>query len=343
VCVVSSSGGDLDELARDLPIRIEVLEMSRDISIFSDFRALVDWVNLLRRERPEILLTATPKASLLGLLAAWVTGVNSRVYYLGGLRLEGADGRRRQLLRLIESLTCAAATRIITNSPSLASRCVELRLAPREKIGMTSPGSSHGVDVRHFFPTQRDDVLGAALGLDSTLPVVGFVGRVTRDKGIDALVGAMGILSSRGVAAQLLVVGQQDESDSRMYLRMLGELPGAVAIVGAVKDIRPYFSLMTVHALPSLREGFPNVVLEASAMSIATITTDATGATDSVIHGETGLIVPAGNSEALANALQRLLGDRPFREQLGTRARSWVSEDFDPDSVVESFLRAAYL
>lgn len=343
VCVVSSSGRELDELAGDLSVRTEIIEMARDISIAHDFRALALWIKLLRRERPELVLTATPKAGLLGQIAARLTGVQCRVYFLGGLRLEGATGWHRSLLVAIEFLTCAASTRVVANSPSLASRALELRLTPRKKIGMTNPGSSHGVDVEHFSPVVRNTSLGAELGLDTSLPVIGFVGRLTKDKGMHTLIEAIGHLGSRHIAVQLLVIGHQDEVDSPTYVRRLDELPAKTVVVGAVDDVRPYFSLMDIHALPSLREGFPNVVLEASAMAIPTVTTNATGAVDSVINRVTGLICPVEDGLCLANALQELIEDVALRRQLGVEARRWVAANFDPHTVVESLLCAAHL
>ncbi len=343
VCVVSSSGHELDELAEDLPVRTEIIEMARDIAIVHDFRALALWIKLLRRERPELVLTATPKAGLLGQIAARLTGVQCRVYFLGGLRLEGATGWHRSLLVAMEFLTCAASTRVVANSPSLASRALELRLTPRRKIGMTDPGSSHGVDVEHFSPVVRNTALGAELGLDATLPVIGFVGRLTKDKGIHTLIEAMGHLGSRRMAVQLLVIGHQDEVDSSTYVRRLHELPATTVVVGAVDDVRPYFGLMDIHALPSLREGFPNVVLEASAMAVPTVTTNATGAVDSVINGVTGLICPIEDGFSLANALQQLIEDVALRRQLGDEARRWVGANFDPHTVVESLLCAAHI
>ncbi len=208
---------------------------------------------------------------------------------------------------------------------------------------MTDPGSSHGVDVEHFSPVVRNTALGAELGLDATLPVIGFVGRLTKDKGIHTLIEAMGHLGSRRMAVQLLVIGHQDEVDSSTYVRRLDELPATTVVVGAVDDVRPYFSLMDIHALPSLREGFPNVVLEASAMAVPTVTTNATGAVDSVINGVTGLICPIEDGFSLANALQQLIEDIALRRQLGDEARRWVGANFDPHTVVESLLCAAHI
>jgi len=134
------------------------------------------------------------------------------------------------------------------------------------------------------------------------------------------------------------VVGAQDEPDSAIYLDILKSIGEHVFAVGAVDDVRPYFALMDVHVLPSLREGFPNVVLEASAMGLPTISTDATGAIDSVRDGETGIIVKTQDASKLADAIKTLVRDQDKASRYGVAARNWVIADFQPEAVVRSLL-----
>jgi glycosyltransferase involved in cell wall biosynthesis len=312
--------------------------MTRVISPMADLMALLSWLRVCLAERPALLITATPKASLLSLLAGKATGVHRRLYCLVGLRLEGEHGRKRQLLAAMEKLTSWAATDIVANSPSLARRYTQLRLAPAQKLRHIRPGSDHGVDTGHFSPRLPDPELAAELGIDRSVPVVGFVGRLTHDKGVETLIKAMDLLGEDRVPAQLLVVGPQNEPDSTAYLGGLTSMGHHVVAVGRVEDVRPYFALMTVHVLPSLREGFPNVVLEASAMGLPTVTTDATGAIDSVRDGETGLKVATADPRGLADAIETLLADPARARQYGVAARQWVIDGFQPESVVARLL-----
>lgn len=341
VHLVSSAGPELDEAAEALQAPAHAIHMTREISAVADAFALARWVWLLLTLRPAIVISATPKASCLAQVAAWLCRVPQRIYFVGGLRLEGSTGGSRQLLVAMERLTFAAATVAVVNSPSLRQKAHDLRLASASKIRATSPGSSHGVDSNHFTPMDPDSTLVAELGLERDLPVVGFVGRLTHDKGIDTLITAARLLEAQGVRVQWLVVGNQIEPDSTSYAEMLTGVGARVALVGGTKDVRPYFGLMDVHVLPSLREGFPNVVLEASAMGVPTVTTDATGAVDSVRPGVTGLVVPTRDGAALASAVQSLLVDDDLRLAMGQRARQWVVEEFAPSDVVRSLLRAA--
>jgi glycosyltransferase involved in cell wall biosynthesis len=338
VCVVSSPEPELEGLGNEMGVRVRPLPMARDISLLADLLALVQWLRVCLAERPSLVISATPKASLLSMIAAMFTRANRRVYYLGGLRLEGEHGTRRQLLRYMEKVTSWASTEIVANSPSLAARYAALRLAPQRKLRQTRPGSSHGVDSRYFSPRPPNIELADALGIIRSVPVLGLVGRLTHDKGVDALTDALAILQADGVNCQLLVVGLQNEPDSATYLNALKSMGDHIVTVGAVDDVRPFFGLMDVHVLPSLREGFPNVVLEASAMGLPTVATDATGAIDSVRSGVTGLIVKTHDPRGLAEAIKALIRDPNMASRYGAAAREWVVRDFQPQSVVRSLL-----
>ena len=338
VCLVSSPGPELEKVREEMGVRARSLPMTREVSPLTDLVAFVHWLQVCLVERPSLLISATPKASLLSLLAGKVTRVHRRLYCMVGLRLEGEHASRRQLLVTMERLTSWAATDVVANSPSLAARYADLRLAPPWKLRQTRPGSSHGIDSNYFSPRLPDLELAGRLGIDRSIPVIGFVGRLTHDKGIDSLISAMALLHTNDIKCQLLVVGSQDEPDSAVYLDTLKSMGGNVVAVGAVDDVRPYFGLMDVHVLPSLREGFPNVVLEASAMGLPTVTTDATGAIDSVRRDETGLIVRAQDPLGLADALRTLVGDPVRASRYGVAARNWVTADFQPESVVRTLL-----
>ena len=338
VCVVSSPGLELNKLRDELGVRVHPLPMTREISVRADLVALIRWLRICFKEQPTLVVSATPKASLLSQLAAKATHAPRRLYYMGGLRLEGEQGRRRQLLWIMEKLTSWASTEVVANSPSLAARYAERRLAPQHKLRRTRPGSSHGVDSSHFSPRLPDLGLADELGIDRSVPVIGFVGRLTHDKGIDCLISAIALLHADELTCQLLVVGPQNEPDSASYLDKLRSIGEHVVAVGAVEDVRPYFGLMDVHVLPSLREGFPNVVLEASAMGLPTVTTDATGAIDSVRDGETGVIVKTQDARGLADAIKTLVRDRDSASRYGVAARNWVVTGFQPESVVRTLL-----
>ncbi|WP_292763220.1 glycosyltransferase family 4 protein [Microbacterium sp. UBA3486] len=335
VHVASSPGERLETLGAEQGVTVHSLPMAREIDIVRDVRGLREWIRLIRRLRPDVVFAGTPKAGLLGITAARLLGVRTRVYHLRGLRLETAAGTTRRVLTIMERLTIRLATTTLAVSPSLRKRVLSLGLASDPRVTVLGHGSSNGVDVDRFRPGNA----GARVeGLIPDVPVIGFVGRLNHDKGLDVLAAACRVLDDERVEYQLLIVGGIDGAE----LGAFSSLRRAPVVLGAVADTSMYYPLMRALCLPTLREGFPNVVLEAGATGIAVVTTDATGAVDSVIPERTGLMVPAGDARQLAGALQRVIEDPRLAEGLGAAARDFVVENFRRDLVhasVSDFLR----
>ena len=336
--VVTSPGPEIPQLRQEAD-QVHLLPMHRDVSLVADVRALWSWLRLLRQISPTVVLAGTPKASLLAMLASRILGVPRRGYFLLGLRLEGVGGVRRRVLAAMEWLTSVCSHVVIAVSPSLAREYRRLGLNARRPVRIPHHGSSHGVDIDRFHPGQVDAVSQVSLGLDPELPVVTFIGRLTADKGPDSLLRAVQRLARQGVPFQLLVVGAQDEPDSRHHLSALLDSPVRVVAQGHLPDVRPYLAASTLVVLPTRREGMPNVVLEAAAMAIPAVTTDATGAVDSVLDGITGLVVPVDDDAALAEAVRTLLADAELREHMGRAARERVARDFAVSDVADAVVR----
>lgn len=331
VHVVCAPGETLDRLVGTSGVTTHSLPMARTPSPLSDAKGLLRWLRLLRRVRPDIVLLGTPKASLLGLLAAWLVRVPARIYHVRGLRMETTRGVFRTLLSFLERLSFAAATSAIAVSPSLRDRVTTLGLASTDKVVVLGRGSSNGVDVERFTPTVRQEAsvgeLRISLGLQSDVPVIGYVGRINRDKGLDTLVAASLRLEAAGVDHRLLIIGSTEAADSDV-LAQLAESSHHPVLTGSVSDTAPYYGLIDILSLPTLREGFPNVALEAAASGVPVVTTDATGAVDSIVHGVTGVITPVSDADALTTALHDLLDSAERRRRMGTAGRDFVVQHF---------------
>jgi glycosyltransferase involved in cell wall biosynthesis len=337
VHVVTSDGPETTRLARRAD-HVHIVTMHRRINIYADIRALFGWLRVLLIVRPVFVLAGTPKAGLLGMIASWMTRVPRRAYFLQGMRLEGIQGRQREILAKMEWLTSRCSHIVIAVSPSLADRYRDLGLAAGRPLVVPHHGSSHGVDTDYFTPRQKTLGLMDELGLDRDLPVVTFIGRLTKDKGPDTLLGALRRIRSEKAPVQLLVLGAQDEADSAHYLSEIEREPTPVTVLPHIQDVRPYLAVSDIVVLPTRREGMPNVVLEAAAMGIPSVTTDATGAVDSVVHEHTGLIVPVGDEGALAEAVLRLIQNQASRESMGRAARDRVVRDFQPEDVARAIV-----
>ena len=334
VTLISSPGPLLDRIALHEGVDHLAIPMKRGMAPLSDLVSVVRLWRALRRLRPDITEFSTPKAGLLGNLAAWLCRVPIRIYLLRGLRLETSSGVKRQILSATERLAAACAQHVVCNSESLRAKALALRVAASGKLKLLGDGSSNGVDVDRFSPGSTD--VRKRLGLPSNAAVVGFVGRLTRDKGVPELIAAFDHVLKAAPDTRLLLVGWFDDSEDALSqdLRAYIDRHPRIVRTGFVADTAPYYRAMDVMVLPTWREGFPNVVLEAAATAIPVIATLATGSRDAVLPEVTGLLIPPGYPEAITEAVLQLLRDPERRRRMGTAARARVSELFVNERVL---------
>jgi glycosyltransferase involved in cell wall biosynthesis len=334
VSLLSSPGALLDQIARTEQIDAFAIPMERVISPFRDFVALIRIWRLLRRVKPDIVEFSTPKAGLLGILAARFCGIPARIYLLRGLKLETSRGLRRFLLLLAERITSGSADLVICNSRSLRKQALAIGIARASKLVLLGCGSSNGVNLARFAPGYSS--VRKKFGIPHDAPVIGFSGRLTADKGLPELLEAFAAILRHVPDAYLLLVGWFDGSEDALKCEVRARVEGHPRIIctGFVEDTAPYYRAMDLMVLPSWREGFPNAVLEAAATGVPVITTRCTGSCDAVIPEVTGLLVPAGSPDAIGEAVLRLLGDPDRCKQMSAAARIWVAENYEDRRVL---------
>lgn len=330
VHVVSSPGPNGERLAASGTVTFHPIEMSRNPSPLRDLHALVQWICLLREIGPNLTSVGTPKAGLLGGLAAVLTRVPIRVYLLRGVRYETSRWHTRFALRALERMTCACSHDVIAVSHSLRKLAMRDHLAPSNKIIVLGSGSSNGVDLVRFSFTreERSKAKRDRWPHSPETPVVGFIGRIHPDKGLTLLAAAIERLADKSIPGRLLVVGSTDSPEGDILEKRLRDSGFEVEFVGQVPDVAPYLRLIDVLCLPTKREGFPNVVIEAAAAQIPTVATLATGVEDSIVHGETGLICNVRRPDRFASSLETLITRPEVAEELGANARKRVEERF---------------
>jgi glycosyltransferase involved in cell wall biosynthesis len=214
VTLVSSPGELLTRTAAQEGVESVAIPMQREIAPFADFIALLRLCWLLYRLKPVMTEFSTPKAGLLGSIAAMLCGVPTRVYFLRGLKLERCDGVKRRILLTAEKLASACSHAVLCNSDSLRKEALALGVAPESKLCLLGGGSSNGVDVERFQPGPTN--LRLRLGLPLHAQVVGFVGRLTRDKGLPELVEAFVAILAAKPDAHLLLVGWFDAAEDAL-------------------------------------------------------------------------------------------------------------------------------
>jgi len=342
---VSSPGDALQAHSASEAVPVCAVAMSRRITPLADLTALVRLWRHLRKIRPEIVHSHTPKAGLLGMLAAWIARVPLRVYHIRGLPLVTKTGWKRRLLCWTERIACRLSHQVLCVSSSVAEVAVEEGLCARGKIKVLAAGSGNGVEARERFRPDRLSAsaalrIRAANNIPPEAPVIGFIGRIVRDKGLVELAEAWQMLREEFPTLHLLIVGRFESEDPlpAKVERLLRD-GDRIHLAGYVAETPPFHAAMDLLVLPTYREGFPNVLLEAAAMGLPVVATRVPGCVDAVEHGVTGTLVPAADAQSLGEAIRVYLRDPFLRRKHGQAARTRVLRDFQPRHIWEALYR----
>ncbi len=332
------------EVGRPEGFPIIEVPLEREIAPLQDLVSLWHLWRIMRALRPMVTNVGTPKAGLLGGFAAWLNRVPCRIYTLHGLRFETTKGLKRRILVYADRLACRFAHRVICVSQSVREKAIASRLARRDRTVVLGFGSCNGVDASRFAATpeimRRAEALRRQLGIPRQAPVVVFVGRLTRDKGIPELIEAFSRVSVRSPELRLLLVGCLEDGDPLPAdTRRSLETHSRVILAGAVQDAAPYYAIADALVLPSHREGLPTVVLEAQAAGKPVIAASATGIVDVVLDGETGLLFPVGDVQALADAIARIIDDKGLATRLGLAGQEQVKRKFRQEQIWQALHR----
>lgn len=336
---ISSPGSDLEICRAELGIPFDAVSMKRSISPLEDCVAIWHLTRKLRRIKPQIVQTHTPKAGLLGMIASVAVGVPIRIYTVNGLVWESVVGWRGVLLRYADRISAVLATRILCVSNSVRNVILAKRICGPQQAGVLGHGGSHGVDLQKFDPKQfsweHRRQVRERHGLPASGLVLGFIGRFVPDKGFETLLEAWRQLRPQLPGAVLLLVGER-ESSHPIAESLWAEVTNdpRITLAHAVPDEMPeIYSTIDMLILPTLREGLPNVLLEAAAMEIPVVATRATGCIDVVLDGETGILVPIGDSDRLATVIVGMAANSGLRRELGEAARKHIGVNFSERSV----------
>ena len=334
---IAAPGPMLARLARRDGVHVHPVPMTRSIHPLHDLIALWRLWRVLRQVQPHLVHVSTPKAALIGSIAAALARTPARILLLRGLPFEGATGIRRLLLRSADRIAARLCHRTLCVSSSLREVACRERIISDQKSAVPGSGMSNGVDTVRLDPHV---IRAADLGFDPQntarfrAPVIGFVGRLARDKGLDVLVAAFDLVRAQYSDAKLLLVGGWDESDPPpAELRARLQRDPSVRLTGEVDDPAPWLKAMTVFVFPSRREGFPNAPMEAAAMALPVVAAGVTGVRNAVVSGVTGQLVPPDDPTAMAAAVCDYLRNPDLRRRHGHAARERVVREFQPQRV----------
>lgn len=341
---ISSNEKELLEVQEEEGIRTISLSMSREITPVKDLLSLIKMIIVLMKEKPEIVHTHTPKAGIVGMVASFICRVPNRLHTVAGLPVMESYGNKKKLLLFVEKLTFACATKIYPNSKGLEKYILDNNLTKKEKLKVIGYGSSNGIDNDYFKKT--NNVLESSKNIIKKYSlenqfVFCFVGRIVKDKGINELLSSFDKLSKKLPDIKLLLVGKQEEeldpiSDTSQ--KILIENKNIIS-AGFQNDIRPYLSSSDCFVLPTFREGFPNVVLQACSMELPCIVTNINGCNEIIEHNKNGLIVEPKDKDELYDAMKKFLDDKGLADKLSLNIREDIIRKYDRKQFFEYLLK----
>lgn len=313
-------------------VRFIPISMKRGISL-DGIGAMIKMAKLFRKEKFDLVQYSTPNASFYASVAAKLAGVPVRLYCQWGIAYVGFQGVKRRLFRLIEKRVCRLSTQIEPDSFGNLSFSRSEKLYSEKKSSVIWNGSASGVKLEKFDISQKAlwrEQTRSCYGIGQQDFVYGFIGRITRDKGINELFTAFRKILQEHQNAYLLLVGDPEKEellDAELYQWAKNE--PHVIFCGFSTQVEKYVAAMDVYILPSYREGFGSAVVEAEAMGVPVIISDIPGPRDAMIKDTTGLVVKKADPESLHEAMLRILSDDALRQQLGQAAYELATKNFE--------------
>ena len=339
VMLVTSNGPEFPSLQALTGVACEMIEIPRSISPRRDIVALWQLLQFFRRTQIDIAHSTTPKAGLLTAVAALLAGVPIRLHTFTGQPWVNMTGPMRWFARASDRLIARLNTRCYTDSASQRQFLIEQGVVAATRLFVIGAGSLAGVNLDRFNPARFSEqqrlALKDKLGIPHAVPVLLFVGRITADKGVRELLAAFRELKSARNTAHLIFVGHFDSEIGGGAGLARRDIEGIadVHIAGFTECPEAYMAIADILCLPSYREGFGTVVIEAAAMGVPTVGSDIYGLSDAVENGVTGMLVPPRDAAALAAALSALLADEDRRRLMGRAARRRAEQLFDAKQV----------
>lgn len=331
------------EFAESLPeyVHYYPVSMERGISI-GGIKAMLEMKKIFKREKFDIIQYSTPNASCYASLAGRLSRVPVRLYCQWGIAYVGFSGIKRKIFKLEEKMVCKLSTWIEPDSFGNLKFSHDENLYPTEKGCVIWNGSASGVNIQKFNIENKEiwrKQIRNKYDISSDASVYIFVGRVTKDKGINELLWATKTLVEKDSDIYLLIVGANENTgsvDEKLY-KWSTENKNVI-YCGFTSQVEKYLAASDVYILPSYREGFGSAVIEAEAMGVPVIVSDIPGPTDAMQKNSTGLLVEKGSKEDLAEAMHLLYEDVELRKKYGNNAYAFSITNFEQGQLFKQIL-----
>ncbi|MCA9747713.1 MAG: glycosyltransferase [Romboutsia sp.] len=331
VTLICSYTPQLNDIIAREGIEYVSIPFKRKIQILYDIYSLIKLIITLHALKPKIVNVSTPKASLIGMIASFITMVPFRIYLIRGLRYETFNGLQKMIYVLIEKLICLLSTNIVSISNSIRETVLNDKICTPEKISVLLKGSSNGININSFFKSDYQ-----LIQKPSNTLMLGYVGRLCEDKGTPELIKIYNkIAELNSFKIQLLIVGEFDSTSKfRHDYEEIIINNRNIHKTGFVDNVYSYLRLMDIFIFPSKREGFGNAIIEASLTKLPIVAFDIPGVRDAVINKFTGLLSPSNNLSDFINNVQVYIDNPELRIQHGLNGYKWVIENFDRNKIL---------
>ena len=342
VVAISSDREYLERVGVREGVRTFPIAMSRKITPLADFLAICKLYFFLRKEKPLLVHSHTPKAGLVAMIASKLAGVPHRLHTVAGLPLLETKGFKRSILNWVEKLNYACATNVYPNSLGLQEIIVQNKFCNLSKLKVIGNGSSNGIDVGYFnpelFTVSQSIALRQQLQIGPSDFVFVFVGRLVSDKGINEMVAAFERHQTQHPLSKLLLVGDYEaDLDPLLPNTLLAiQTNDAIITTGFQADVRPYLALSNALVFPSYREGFPNVVMQAGAMGLPCIVTDINGCNEIIKEDVNGVIVSVKNTDDLLHFMNEFVDNSQLFNQLQANSRAMIATRYNQQVIWEA-------
>lgn len=312
----------------------------RKINLLQDIKSLIFFVLFFTRNRFSIIHLHTPKAGLLGGLSARLCFCNNIIFHLHGLVSVQGGVFLGGITSKMEKLSFLLAHRVLSVSPSMADFCIFNKLVHRNKISIIGNGTINGIDYEGKFNYTK--TIDKAASLKKRLNInnkfiVGFMGRINEDKGLNEIPLVLSSLLTKFPNVHLCIVGE-NETDINLSTFLAATIGYNFTLVGKVENAQDYLALFDVLLFPSKREGFGLVLAEASALKTPSVAYDIFGVSDAIQNNVTGKLVPYGDVQGLADALEEYIVNPELLRQHGNNGRKYIVNNFNRDAIWEAQL-----
>lgn len=333
-----SSSDEFFKLGESLNYTPFPVEVTRSITPVTDLKAIYKIYKFIKNNNINTVVGHTPKGGMVAMIAAFFAGVNNRIYFRHGIIYETSKGVKRFLLKNIDRLSGTLAKKVVCVSHSVKKISEEDKLNSPTKNIILGLGTCNGIDTENKFNPKKTDLtilskIRKDLQFFEDNFVIGYVGRLVKDKGINELIESWKILSVKHKNLKLLLVGPIEERDAiSEESKKIIESDKNIINTGFVFNSAPYFSLMDVFILPTYREGFPTVSLEASSMNLPVLITKATGCEESIIENKTGIFIK-NTPEDIIEKIEYYIKNPEVKILHGQNGRDFVRKNFEETKI----------